>query len=101
EIARLIGELTGRLLAPIHLPTRPHDVLRLCGDPSRLRQILGESPQISIRDGLARTVAWFRANVTITQELLASLEPKNWEAIVPEPWLHTVMARRSRSATAA
>lgn len=87
ELAGIICDLTGRGLAPEHLPARPSDVLRLCGDPSRLRQALGDSPSISIREGLARTVAWFRRNVPVTEEVLRSMSPENWRDVEREPWL--------------
>lgn len=87
EIARLVGELTGLDVPVVHAPGRPSDVLRLFGDPARLRRVLGDSPGIGIREGLARTVAWFRDNVPVTEEVLASMQPQNWEACAPEPWL--------------
>ncbi len=87
EIAALVSELTGLKAAPQHLPPRPSDVRRLCGDPRRLRELLGSAPAIGIRDGLARTVTWFRGHVSPTPEVLASLEPRNWTAVAAEPWL--------------
>jgi UDP-glucose 4-epimerase len=87
EIARIIAELTGLALAPVHVPGRPSDVLRLFGDNSRLRALLGDAPGIGIRDGLARTVAWFRHNVPLSAALLDSLSVKNWEDGGRESWL--------------
>ncbi|HEY5313116.1 MAG TPA: NAD-dependent epimerase/dehydratase family protein [Pirellulales bacterium] len=88
EIARLVSELIGGVGPPRHLPGRPSDVLRLCGDPSRLRSVLGQSPRISIRAGLERTIAWFRQHVPIDGELLHQLEPRNWQ-LEPETWMET------------
>jgi UDP-glucose 4-epimerase len=87
RIAALISELTGVKAAPVMLPPRPSDVLRLCGDPARLRELLGAAPVIGIREGLERTVAWFRQNVPLTDAVLASLEPQNWTGVAAEPWL--------------
>jgi UDP-glucose 4-epimerase len=86
ELARLIMELVGIYLTPLHIPGRPSDVLRLCGDPTRLRQTLGSALQVSIREGLALTIEWFRRHVPITSEVLASLQPANWEEVEPESW---------------
>lgn len=87
RITELIIELTESRLLPEHLPGRPSDVLRLYGDPSRLRSVLGDSPHISIREGLEKTIDWFRAKVHITDELLSSLSPENWKSGASELWL--------------
>jgi UDP-glucose 4-epimerase len=89
-IAELICELLGVNLAPLHLPERPSDLLRLCGDPSRLKQVLGAVPQISLREGLALTIDWFRRNVPVTKEVIKSIEPENWKTLEPELWLKAV-----------
>jgi len=94
EIARLVGELTGLDQPPVFAPGRPSDVLRLFGDAARLRDLLGEVPKISIREGLARTTEWFRRNVPVNAALLASLEVGNWEAVEAEPWLARWAQRR-------
>jgi UDP-glucose 4-epimerase len=86
EIATIIAELTG-LQAPLkYLIQRPHDVLRLYGDVTKLRRMLGVAPQISIYQGLALTIEWFRRHVPITNEVLASLQDENWTQVVAEPW---------------
>jgi UDP-glucose 4-epimerase len=87
EIAELIAELSGSKTEIRALPSRPGDVLRLCGDPTRLREVLGDSPRISIREGLSRTLDWFRENVPLTEEVLASIEPENWDGLKAEPWM--------------
>jgi UDP-glucose 4-epimerase len=87
EIASLIINMVNPSLSPQYLPNRPSDVLRLCGDPTRLRQILGSSPNISIQAGLKETVAWFRQQVPLTPELLAELQARNWTAVRAEPWM--------------
>lgn len=87
RLAEIIVDLSGVDLLPRYLPSRPNDVLRLFGDPTRLRALLGVGPEVSIRDGLAKTLAWFKENVTLNQEVLASVQDKNWEDIEIEPWL--------------
>lgn len=44
------------------LPAKPGDVERTCADIARSRARLGYDPQIPLSEGLARYVAWFRAN---------------------------------------
>ena len=87
EIAELIAELSGSKTEIRALPSRPGDVLRLCGDPTRLRAVLGDSPRISIREGLARTLDWFRENVPLSDDVLASLGPENWTGLESEFWM--------------
>ena len=93
ELAELICELTGRRSRVEHLPGRPSDVLRLFGDPARLRGVLGGSPQISIREGLEKTVAWFRDHVPRDARTLASLEVNTWDRERSEPWLESLKGR--------
>jgi UDP-glucose 4-epimerase len=87
DIARLVIELTGTAAGIEHRPGRPSDVLRLYGDASKLRAVLGGAPVISIREGLARTLAWFRENVSVTRTLLDSLQGENWLQAQAEDWL--------------
>lgn len=95
EIARLVAELTGSGVPVRHLPARPSDVLRLWGDNSRLRSLLGDTPRIGIREGLEREVAWFKAHVPVTPEVLAGMRPETWGATRPEPWLEALSARKA------
>lgn len=87
HIASLILELTGSMAPLEHLPARPSDVLRLYGDNTRLRELLGEAPSTTIEQGLAQTVAWFRKNIEITQDVLDAMQQSNWQDYPPEPWL--------------
>ena len=93
EVARMVIELTGSDLAPRHLPGRPSDVLRLYGDPSRLRRLLGDSPKIGFRQGLARTIDWFRENVDLSEEVLESMAPESWQELIPEDWLEDLVKK--------
>jgi UDP-glucose 4-epimerase len=87
RIAQLVCDLIGINTEPLHFPQRPSDLLRLCGDPSRLKKVLGVAPRISIGEGLKFTIDWFRHNVPITEGVLESIEPENWKTLEPEPWL--------------
>ena len=88
EVAARIAGLIGLDAPPLRLPSRPHDVLRLLGDASRLRRVLGRSPEMGIDDGLARTVEWYRRNVVISKSVLASMRNENWTAVPTEAWLN-------------
>jgi UDP-glucose 4-epimerase len=101
QVAELVRELTGQAVPALALPGRPNDVLRLFGDPRQLKSVLGSAPSLSIREGLGRTVAWFRDAVPITPELVESLGGANWKALPAEPWLEETEARPSGERRAA
>lgn len=63
DLARLVNELTGNP-APIALaPARDWDRSgRRFGDPRKALAQLGFAAETGLRDGLARTIAWTRAN---------------------------------------
>jgi UDP-glucose 4-epimerase len=44
------------------VPYRPDQIMHLQADISRLQQVTGWSPQVSLDEGLRRTVKWFREN---------------------------------------
>jgi len=87
RIAGIISELIGLDKPPLRLKGRPSDVLRLYGDSTKLRRTLGSIPQISIRDGLKKTISWFREHVSIDETVFSSLQSENWEAVEPESFL--------------
>ncbi len=61
EYAHLIREMTGSTSEIVHVPPISKDEPQLRRpDISRARQLLGWQPQVGLRDGLTRTVAWFR-----------------------------------------
>jgi nucleoside-diphosphate-sugar epimerase len=64
SIAELVGMLCQLMDVTPHVvyegTPRPGDVLRLSGDTTRLRS-LGWEPRVDLRDGLEKTVAWFRS----------------------------------------
>lgn len=93
EIANMVCEATGAKVIPEYRASRPSDVLRLYGDPSKLHSVLGSSPSIPIREGLARTVNWFRHNVPVSEKLIASLRSENWEEAKAEPWLMATLSQ--------
>jgi len=77
EIARLLAELAGRPDAKARrADPRPGDVHRHYADISKARRLLGFDPKIDIREGLARTVAWFEARGIVASGAASGLP--NW-----------------------
>jgi UDP-glucose 4-epimerase len=97
ELALLVRELTGSRSRIEHVAARPSDVTRLCGDPARLRELLGGSPAVSIRQGLARTIAWFGERVGRGAGRPALPVESSWACETIEPWLQHLRERRRAS----
>ncbi|HEY6794268.1 MAG TPA: NAD-dependent epimerase/dehydratase family protein [Kineosporiaceae bacterium] len=58
EVIHLVSELTGRQVPIDHKPEQDGDVASTCADLTRARIRLGYVPQVSLREGLARHLAW-------------------------------------------
>jgi nucleoside-diphosphate-sugar epimerase len=59
EVVESLNTLLHTALKPVHDPPRPGDVMHSQADISRADALLGYRPQLSVHDGLARTVEWF------------------------------------------
>ena len=60
ELAALVIDLTGATGGIRHRPLPADDPMRRRPDISLARQALDWAPQVSLRDGIARTIAYFR-----------------------------------------
>src|SRR6266849_1409392 len=60
ELAKLVLEVTGSSSAIAFVALPDDDPTRRRPDISRARSVLGWSPEVELRDGLARTYAWYR-----------------------------------------
>ena len=70
EFAQIINELTGNQAGIIRKDLRTKDDPQVRQpDITRARTILGWEPQISVQDGLQRTIPWFRKQLQLLGEL--------------------------------
>ena len=60
ELLSTIGEFTGAAPDPIREPARDGDVRYTSADMTQTAEVLGHRPEIDMREGLRRTVEWFR-----------------------------------------
>jgi nucleoside-diphosphate-sugar epimerase len=60
ELATLVQELVGSSLPIEHQPLPQDDPRQRKPDISRARALLGWEPQVRVRDGLVRSIEWFR-----------------------------------------
>jgi len=61
EFARLVLRLTGSDSPVEHLPLPVDDPTRRCPVITRASQVLGWQPEVSVEDGVRRTIEWFRS----------------------------------------
>jgi UDP-glucose 4-epimerase len=64
ETFRALCDLTGYSGVPNYSPVREGDIKDSLADISRAREAFGYVPKIDFRDGLRRTVEWYRAQPT-------------------------------------
>jgi UDP-glucose 4-epimerase len=63
ELLQTIGELTGARPEPAHEPPREGDVQLTEADVSLAWELIRYEPRVDIREGLRRTVEWFRLSL--------------------------------------
>lgn len=61
RVFEVLCELTGYKGKPAYAETRAGDIRDSLADISRARQLLGYQPAVDFREGLRRTVEWYRA----------------------------------------
>ena len=60
ELFRTLRELTGSAVEPVYATARPGDVKHSQADIGRARALLGYEPAVGLREGLQRTLDWYR-----------------------------------------
>lgn len=60
ELVTTLGQILGRPLDVRYAPARPGDIVHSHADLRRARTELGWEPTVDFEDGLRRTVAWYR-----------------------------------------
>jgi nucleoside-diphosphate-sugar epimerase len=62
QLFRAIRDVTGAQVEPIYAEPRAGDVRDSQADIDKARRLLGYEPIVNFEEGLARTVAWYRAS---------------------------------------
>lgn len=62
ELYRLIAEATGFEQQPVFMPERKGDIRQSFASVDAAANYLGYQPEVDLRSGIEKTVAWFRAN---------------------------------------
>ena len=63
ELARLLHELVGKPFRYQLLPGRAGDPPRRVPDTRKVEELTGYVPQVSLREGLLRTIEWYKARL--------------------------------------
>ena len=63
ELYRMIAEELNCTAEPVYEPWRPGDVRDSMADISAAREAFGYKPAVGVREGLKRSLEWFRQNV--------------------------------------
>lgn len=61
ELLNVLSDILGREITPIHQPPRVGDVRDSLADITQARAVLGYQPAVSVADGLARSVDYYRS----------------------------------------
>jgi UDP-glucose 4-epimerase len=62
QLVRWLNELLGTELPPVHEPPRPMDIRHSYASIQKAAALLSYQPQVDVREGLRRTVEWFKAH---------------------------------------
>ena len=65
ELFRKMRDVAGASVEPTHAETRAGDVRDSQADISKAQRILGYQPIVSFEEGLARTMAWYKASAPL------------------------------------
>jgi UDP-glucose 4-epimerase len=61
EMFNLLAQLTGYQSDPHYAPVREGEIHRICLDWSKAQKELGWQPRLSLKEGLAETVNYYRS----------------------------------------
>jgi UDP-glucose 4-epimerase len=78
-LARQISVAAGRPNAPVeHDRPRPGDVMRLYGDATQARRMLGYQPRVGLDEGLRRLLDWYATRPETPAQMLEREAVYNW-----------------------
>ena len=79
QLAKEVGLALGKRDIQVeHAEARPGDVRRLIADTSKAEEFLQYAPEVSLRDGLKKLIAWYDASGLSVDELLKDECVINW-----------------------
>jgi UDP-glucose 4-epimerase len=79
-LADRIAALVGARAVVERIESRPGDVLRLYADVTAAQSLLGYTSRVSLADGLAQLLAWYRQQPKTPEQMLEEDVVRNWQA---------------------
>lgn len=67
DLLSYLNRISGKKISPHFISPRPGDVMRTWADISKAKKLLGFTPEVSFKEGLERTFAWFKENRVINK----------------------------------
>jgi UDP-glucose 4-epimerase len=61
QVVDLVGELLGRRVTAVHAETRAGDIKHSLADIASARRLLGYTAAVDFREGLRRTIEWYKS----------------------------------------
>ncbi len=65
ELVQTVGRVLGKQLTPLHVTSESGGVTRLCADLRRAKERLGYVPQVSLEEGIRRTISAFQEKMSM------------------------------------
>ncbi|MCX7607708.1 MAG: GDP-mannose 4,6-dehydratase [Anaerolineales bacterium] len=69
DLISLLEERIGKKAIVQHLPPNPGELSANLADVSKARRLLGWEPEVSLQEGIQRTIAWYNAERTWAKEV--------------------------------
>ena len=64
DILDYLRQVDGRMINPIFAQPKPGDIMFSLADISRARNLLGFEPSVSFREGLVKTLQWYKGTIS-------------------------------------
>jgi nucleoside-diphosphate-sugar epimerase len=74
DLVHMLNQILGTSLAPCYRPKREGDLLRSLAATEHARKVLRFMPRVSLREGLEKTVDWYRHEMDTQSRLTAGTE---------------------------
>lgn len=65
DIYEMLSEFTGNDISPQRAPAKPGELQRSALDAGKAKEVFGWEPECALRDGLEKTVDWFRSELDV------------------------------------
>ena len=84
DLADLIMSITNSTSNITHIDARTGDIIALEADYSRIRKDIGWKPQVDLREGLTKTIKWYREQYCKSGVLPIDDEEKKLERVITQ-----------------